>query len=122
MRLSFMVFKSLQIRRALLDDVSVWSASVDQTLTSNKINTPNPTRILPNPTIYKLCDKRPTIAPTPFMVNSPHPPPYLATRGNVVRTGANYCPDFFSDSTGAVIFCFLAGFFSDIMSMKSLTF
>ena len=81
-----------------------------------------PTRNHLIPTIHKLCEKCPKSVPTRFMVNLPYRPPKLATRADTVRTVANYCSDSFSVSAEAVIFCFLAGFLSDIISIKSLTF
>ncbi len=88
MRLLIKVFKSPQIRRALLDDVNVWSPQSDQTLTSKQKKVRFPSN-LSSICFLKLCDTCPKFALTVYEVNLPHLPCKSLTKGIVVRHRAS---------------------------------
>lgn len=113
---------NLANRRALLVRCDCFGGFDAKTLTSNILIFPQTLPNSPESSILQLRKKCPKFAPAAFRVKLPHPCSENATRGHTVRTVANYCSDSFSVLAEAVIFCFLAGFLSDIISIKSLTF
>ena len=115
-----------QIRRALLVDVSVWSALVDQTLTSKPKNYPKSGQKSVNSDLCGLAHKALKFRLTARGVSFPDYDSQTATQAILERTvgfqSLFSCSVVYSSVGFALRPDLLSGFLSAIMSIKSRTF